>query len=245
MPQLEQNTIQSPFSLVMKQENLRIFPVKTLITGRLSMEWNHILKRHDYSREEPDKLVTQFTKFLKNKHAKRVLDLGCGAGRHLVYLTKQGYETHGIDISKTGVKQAKNRLKTEKLNAALIKCDMKSLPYINHCYDAVIGFYTIYHNTKQGIQTTIAETHRTLKQKGTILLNFQSKRSGKHGKGTKIEENTYIQEDGPEKGVIHHFVDETEIHELLKNFKILKLQREEQTTSGYRRSRWTVLATKE
>jgi cyclopropane fatty-acyl-phospholipid synthase-like methyltransferase len=209
------------------------------------MEWNEILKRRDYSREEPDKLVIQFTESLKNKHAKRVLDLGCGAGRHLIYLTKQGFETYGIDISETGLKQAKNRLKREKLNAALIKCDMKTLPYVSHCFDAVISLFTIYHNTKQGIKDTITETHRTLRKKGTILLNFQSKRSSKHGKGTKIEENTFIQENGPEKGIIHHFVDENEIHELLKGFKISKIQLEERRIGGYLQSRWTVSATKD
>lgn len=209
------------------------------------MKWNEILKRRDYSREEPERLVIQFTKLLKNKHAKHVLDLGCGAGRHLVYLTKQGFETYGIDISETGLKQAKNRLKKEKLDAFLIKCDMKALPYIDNCFDAVLSLFTIYHNTKQGIKQTIAETHRTLKQTGTILLNFQSKRSSKHGKGTKIEENTFIQENGPEKGIIHHFVDKTEIHELLKAFKILNIQLEERKIEEYLQSRWTVVATKE
>ena len=209
------------------------------------MKWNEILKRKDYISEEPDKLVVQFTRFLRNKHARHVLDLGCGAGRHVIYLTKQGFETHGIDISEAGLKQAKNRLKTEKLNATLIRCDMKTLPYISHCFDAIISLYTIYHNTKEGIKTTITETHRTLKQNGTILLNFQSKRSSKYGKGTKIEEDTFIQENGPEKGIIHHFVDETEIHELLENFKILELQSEEHEIRGYIRSRWTVLATKD
>lgn len=209
------------------------------------MEWNEILKRQDYSLKEPDKLVVQFTELLNKKLAKRILDLGCGAGRHVVYLTKQGFETYGIDISETGLKQAKNRLETVKLDAALIKCDMKTLPYIPRCFDAVISLFTIYHNTKQGIKTTITETHRILKQKGIILLNFQSKRSSKHGKGTKIEEHTFIQENEPEKGIIHHFVDETEIHELLKGFKILELQLKERQIEEYLQSRWTVLATKE
>jgi len=208
------------------------------------MEWNEILKGRDYSQEKPDKLVLQFTEYLKNKHAKHILDLGCGAGRHVVYLAKQGFETYGIDISETGLKQAKNRLKRKKLNATLIKCDMKTLPYINHCFDAVISLFTIYHNTKQGIKNTITEIHRTLKQTGTTLLNFQSKRSSKHGKGTKIEEHTFIQENGPEKGIIHHFVDEDELHELLKGFKTLKIQLEEHKIEEYLQSRWIASATK-
>jgi len=208
------------------------------------MKWNQILRRQEYSREEPDKTVTQFIKFLKKRRVKRVLDLGCGAGRHVVYLTKQGFETYGIDVSKTGLKKAKRRLRKEKLNATLIQCDMKTLPCISHYFDAVISLFTIYHSTKQGIIRAIAETHRTLRKEGIILLNFQSKRSGKHGKGAKIEEDTFVQEDGPERGIIHHFVDEAEIHELLRSFRILKIQLEEQEIEGYFQSRWVVLATK-
>jgi len=73
------------------------------------MKWNEILKRGEFNPEEPDKLVVQFTEILKNKHAKRVLDLGCGTGRHVVYFAKQGFETHGIDISETGLKKTKKQ----------------------------------------------------------------------------------------------------------------------------------------
>jgi len=209
------------------------------------MEWDEILKRGEYSPEEPDKLVIQFTKFLKDQQTERILDLGCGAGRHLVYFAKQGFETHGIDVSKTGLQKAKNSLKAVKLNASLIKCDMKALPYIGDCFDAVISLYTTYHNTKQGIKDTIAETHRTLRKKGYLLLNFHSRRSGKFGKGIRIEEDTFMQDYGPEKGILHHFVDEDEIYELLKGFKVLELQPEEHEIEGYLRSHWMVLAVKD
>jgi len=209
------------------------------------MKWNQILRRQDYSLEEPDKTVTQFIKFLRKRRAKRVLDLGCGAGRHVVYLTKQGFETYGIDVSKTGLRKTRYRLRKEKLYATLIQCDMETVPCIGRYFDAIISLFSIYHNTQQGIKDAIAETHRTLRRGGTILLNFQSKRSGKYGKGTKIEEDTFLQEDGPERGITHHFVDEAEIRELLKRFKVLLLQLEEQEIRGYFQSRWVVLATKE
>ncbi|MDH5461001.1 MAG: class I SAM-dependent methyltransferase [Candidatus Bathyarchaeota archaeon] len=209
------------------------------------MKWNQILRRQEYSLEDPDTTVIQFIKFLKKRRVKRVLDLGCGAGRHVVYLTKQGFETYGIDISETGLRKTKRRLRKEKLNATLIQCDMKTLPCVSHYFDAVIGLFTIYHNTKQGIKNAMAETHRTLRKGGPMLLNFQSKRSSKHGKGTRIEEDTFIQEDGPERGIIHHFVDEAELYELLRSFRILKIQLEEQEIEGYFQSRWIVLATKE
>jgi len=44
------------------------------------------------------------------KHVKgRVLDVGCGAGRHLLYLQKKGYDAVGIDSSKYLVRICKRR----------------------------------------------------------------------------------------------------------------------------------------
>lgn len=56
--------------------------------------------------------------------------------------------------------------------------------------------------------------------RGLFLANFHSKRSGKYGKGVEVEEDTFKQENGAEKGVLHHFVDEDELLKLLENFKI-------------------------
>jgi len=39
----------------------------------------------------------------------RVLDLGCGAGRHSLYLQKKGFDIFGIDISPLAIKICKLR----------------------------------------------------------------------------------------------------------------------------------------
>jgi 2-polyprenyl-3-methyl-5-hydroxy-6-metoxy-1,4-benzoquinol methylase len=39
----------------------------------------------------------------------RVLDIGCGAGRHSLYLQNQGFQVLGIDNSPLAVKVAKLR----------------------------------------------------------------------------------------------------------------------------------------
>lgn len=68
------------------------------------VQWNQILIEERYGREEPDEIVVNFVTLLKKMNKQmRVLDLGCGAGRHQVYMAKQGFEAHGIDISETGL----------------------------------------------------------------------------------------------------------------------------------------------
>jgi 2-polyprenyl-3-methyl-5-hydroxy-6-metoxy-1,4-benzoquinol methylase len=39
----------------------------------------------------------------------KVLDIGCGAGRHSLYLQEQGLDVHGIDISPSAVEVCKRR----------------------------------------------------------------------------------------------------------------------------------------
>ncbi|MGQ9506324.1 MAG: class I SAM-dependent methyltransferase [Candidatus Bathycorpusculaceae bacterium] len=207
-------------------------------------EWNQILKEKRYSPEEPDELVVNFAAFLKaKKKVRRVLDIGCGAGRHLIYMAKHGVEAHGIDISKTGLNATKQRLKKENLEAQIVKGNMKFLPYINSSFDTVICLHTIYHQKLKEMQETISEIHRILKKKGFLLVNFLSKRTYRYGKGEKVEEDTFIDNEGTERGVLHHFTDEEEIKHLFKDFRIIKMELWEQEVEGKLSSRWILTAT--
>jgi len=208
-------------------------------------EWNQILREKWYSQEDPDELVVSFVTLLKNKNIKaRVLDLGCGAGRNLIYTANQGFEAHGVEMSETGLNFTKERLRKRNLEAHVLKGDMNLLPYIASCFDVVVCLFTIYHQKLEGIQTTISEAHRVLRKGGVLLANFQSKRSDMYGKGAKVEKNTFIRQNGPEKGVIHHFTDKEEIAKLLKDFKNVSIElKERKSADGYLQSRLIVTAT--
>jgi len=208
------------------------------------IEWNQILQREEYRPESPDEIVVNLASILEERKAKRILDLGCGAGRHVIYLAERGFESYGADISETGLELTKNKLRSRKLEAEIIKCDMKSIPYVHSRFDAAICVWAIYHQKLKEIQETISEIYRVLNRKGLLLANFHSKRSSKYGEGMKVEENSFMQENGPEKGVIHHFVDEDELRELLEKFRIVDLDAKENMVGSYLRSRFVVLAEK-
>ena len=207
------------------------------------VEWDQILLREEYHPESPNGIVVDLVPILARRRAERVLDLGCGAGRHVMYLAESGFETYGADISEAGLKLTKKRLESRKIEAEIIKCDMKSMPYIQSCFDAVICVQTIYHQTSEGIQETVSEIRRILKKGGLLLANFHSKRSSKYGKGVEVEESTFKQENGPEKGVLHHFFDENELRELLGHFRV-DVEVREKEIGNYLQSRFIVLADK-
>jgi len=207
------------------------------------VEWDQILLRKEYHPESPDRIVVELVSILARRRAQRVLDLGCGAGRHVTYLAESGFTTYGADLSDTGLKLTKKRLGSRKIDAEIIKCDMKSLPYIQSCFDAVVCVQTIYHQTLKGIRETVSEIHRIQKKGGLLLANFHSKRSSKYGKGMEVEEDTFKQENGPEKGVLHHFFEENELRELLGHFRV-DVEVIEKKIGNYLQSRFIVLAEK-
>ena len=45
----------------------------------------------------------------------KILDVGCGTGRHSIELTKRGYNVTGIDLSVTQLERAKEKAASENL----------------------------------------------------------------------------------------------------------------------------------
>jgi 2-polyprenyl-3-methyl-5-hydroxy-6-metoxy-1,4-benzoquinol methylase len=67
----------------------------------------------------------------------RILDVGCGTGRHSIELTKRGYKITGIDLSKTMLQKARDKAKAECLKIEFLKHDARNLPF-NKDFDVAI-----------------------------------------------------------------------------------------------------------
>lgn len=66
---------------------------------------------------------------LRFNHNQRILDVGCGTGRHAIELTKRGYRVVGIDLSDSQLAKAKAKAKQEGLEIDFLKADARSLPF--------------------------------------------------------------------------------------------------------------------
>jgi len=61
----------------------------------------------------------------------RIIDIGCGTGRHSIELTKRGYKIIGIDLSDSLLERAKEKAKTQNLQIDFQKHDARNLPFKN------------------------------------------------------------------------------------------------------------------
>jgi len=69
--------------------------------------------------------------------ATKILDIGCGTGRHTIELTKRGYSVVGIDLSKSQLKRAKEKASEQNLKIVFQKRDARKLTF-SHEFDLVI-----------------------------------------------------------------------------------------------------------
>lgn len=67
----------------------------------------------------------------------KIIDVGCGTGRHSIELTKRGYKVVGIDLSESQLEQAKEKAKAEDLQIDFLKHDARKLPF-NDEFDLAI-----------------------------------------------------------------------------------------------------------
>lgn len=74
----------------------------------------------------------------------RVLDLGCGSGRHARGLAARGYETVGVDLSAASLARA---VAQPRAGLSFLRGDMRQLPTIfagSPPFDAVIQWFTSF-----------------------------------------------------------------------------------------------------
>ena len=67
----------------------------------------------------------------------RIIDIGCGTGRHAIELTRRGYSVTGIDLSEAQLKKARAKAARDGLQIEFVQCDARNLPFVGR-FDAAI-----------------------------------------------------------------------------------------------------------
>lgn len=102
--------------------------------------------------------------------SRRVLDIGCGQGRHLRILEDLGCEAYGIDLSRALLAEARRLSPGESVAQA----DMRDLPFRNEIFDLALSLFTTfgYFNTDDENARVLLETGRVLRREGQLLLDY-------------------------------------------------------------------------
>lgn len=174
-----------------------------------------------------------------------ILDLGCGAGRHMEYLGKRHYRMFGLDIAPNGLAATREKLTKRRQPVRLALADMSApLPFAAATFDCVVSIHVIFHNPRQVVAATIAEMSRVTKPGGLLLVTFNSTLSSRFGKGVELEEGTWIPNTGVDEGIPHHFSTLQDVVDLMTPFEVTSIQLDEKIVNQSVSAHWNVWARK-
>jgi len=192
--------------------------------------WDVAFKKMGKVFTAPQEDMPKIVKLFKENNVKKILDLGCGSGRHTVYLAKHGFDVYGFDISEHGIKILMKWLKKEKLKASLKVGDIyKKLPYRNNFFDAIVSVRTLHHGKLEWIKNLVKEMKRILKPNGFVFITVRKHVPKKYIPKEKlygikyIAPRTYIILGGPEKDLPHYQFNKNILREIFDDFKIFNL----------------------
>jgi SAM-dependent methyltransferase len=102
----------------------------------------------------------------------RVLDVGCGVGRHSLELARRGYKAVGVDITSAFVELANKTAKAERLEAQFRLKDARKLEFENE-FDAAIclceGAFGLAGD-EEGHRDILKGVYRALRPGGIFIL---------------------------------------------------------------------------
>ncbi len=190
-------------------------------------DWDRIFTERGRMFSDPHQDIERVVKLIHDGGGTRILDLGCGSGRHIVYFARLGFDVYGFDASPKALAMTQEWLEDENLEAHLCEHLMEEpFPYEDNFFDAVISIQVIHHNLMDNIRKTINELERVLKPGGIIFVTFPVLQSGPISNEddwnlVEVEEGTYIPQKGWESGIPHHYFTLEEIPEEFHQFDIL------------------------
>lgn len=185
--------------------------------------WDNIYKKGEFIDRELHPEIDKIIKYFKQKNIRKLLDLGCGTGRHVLCFSENGFDTYGLDSSPLGLAFTIKSLSDNKLSAHLTIHDMKTLPYDDEYFNAVVSVQVIHHNNLEGIKNTVNEITRVLKKNGIIWITMPVSKNEPSKNQKEIEPGTFIPLDGREKGLPHHYFKKYEIPKLFDRFTTVDL----------------------
>lgn len=113
--------------------------------------WEEVFNNQEWGKYPGEDLIVFVARnFYKTDRKNiKILEVGCGTGANLWYLSKEGFQAYGIDGSKTAIDKAKSYLSAQGLEASLQVGDIIKLPYDDDYFDAVIDNECLYCNNTE------------------------------------------------------------------------------------------------
>ncbi len=163
----------------------------------------------------------------------RVLDIGCGTGSTLIRAIERGWDVVGVDISPSAIDITRQRLSERDLDCDLKVLDISDIGMDIGKFDLIICHYVLGALDSQSRSSAAKNIMKILNNGGSLILEDLASGDVREGKGTLIEERTYIKGNG----IVQHFFEKEEIENLFPDLDKNDLRIDEWSQAGMTRKR--------
>ncbi len=102
----------------------------------------------------------------------RILDVGCGTGRHAIELAGRGYDITGVDLSPSQIRRAREKAKAAGLDIRFEEMDARNMSFNNE-FDLVImlceGGFSLMETDEMNFQI-LENAAKALKRPGKFIF---------------------------------------------------------------------------
>lgn len=198
----------------------------------MQKKWEKLHEKSKFRPKYPSEEVVQFVfRNFKRDNTERILDLGCGAGRHVYFMAQENIDAYGCDMSREGIRYTKQVLENNNTSANLDVASVEKLPYKNNFFDGIISYGVLYYCKTEKIKMAIEEIYRVLKIGGKALIVVRNTKDYRFKNGIEIEKNTFLIDESDsnkcafnENGMTMHFFEKDEIKNLFKMFNKVSIE---------------------
>jgi tellurite methyltransferase len=167
---------------------------------------------------EPDNDVVDLVGKLDKSKIMDVLDLGCGIGRHSLYLAGQGFSVTALDYSSIALTVLRQQMIERRVRIEIVKGDYLHNMFSAGSFDFALAYNVIYHGGKDDFRVAIGLISEWLRPGGLFFFTCPTRKDAKYGNGEMIASNTFRPLNSIHPGDVHYFADETDFTDFLHGF---------------------------
>ncbi len=143
------------------------------------MQWYEELFKNfakNYEKETYTHGTVQEVDFIEReiefKKSAKVLDIGCGTGRHAIELARRGYKVTGVDLSEAQLKRARENALSAGVNVDFMRADARELEFYDD-FDLVMiiceGAFSLMETDEMNFRI-LENAARALKKPGKLIF---------------------------------------------------------------------------
>jgi len=199
----------------------------TIESTDVTAVWNHAYGKHQNALFWPNEHLVRFVATRLRQRltldslreiaalpsCPRVIDLGCGMGRHLAYLTEMQFSAYGIDLSDVAVAHACDWLRRLGIDdSRVFTGSAVTLPWGDGMFDAAVSHAMLDSIPYDVAEAAVLELRRVVKPGSWVYIDLIASPDG-----AAFEETVT----GPhETGTVQSYFDVAKLWRLLSPFKI-------------------------